>query len=267
MEYRIGDFAVITRLSIKVLRNYHEMGLLIPVRIIPETGYRYYDENQIQRARIISTLKSWNFSLKEIKEILSEYNEDKDLIEIIKNKQLEIKTEIEKLTKIEEDLTLLINIEEEKKIMDTKNEITIKEIDELKIIFITYRGRYDECGKYMGQLYRAAGRKLAGTVFNMYQEEIDHDNPEITVCLPVKEKIERQGIEFRILPATRALSTIHYGPYDKLGNSYQKLIDHREELGLKQAGPYREIYRKGPGMLFAGNAKKYVTEIQMEIER
>ena len=39
-----------------------------------------------------------------------------------------------------------------------------------------------------------------------------------------------------------------------------------ENHGLKCAQPPREIYIKGPGMIFKGNPKNYITEIQMVVE-
>ncbi|HEX2954886.1 MAG TPA: MerR family DNA-binding transcriptional regulator, partial [Bacillota bacterium] len=51
MKYQIGDFSKITRLSVKTLRFYHEEGLLCPDFIDPDSGYRYYDESLLERAR------------------------------------------------------------------------------------------------------------------------------------------------------------------------------------------------------------------------
>lgn len=39
---RIGEFSRASWLSIKALRAYHEMGLLVPAEIDPPTGYRSY---------------------------------------------------------------------------------------------------------------------------------------------------------------------------------------------------------------------------------
>ncbi len=59
MEYRIGDFAIITRLTVKTLRYYHEEELLKPSRIALDTGYRYYNSDLIYIARIKGTLRTW----------------------------------------------------------------------------------------------------------------------------------------------------------------------------------------------------------------
>ena len=61
--FSIGEFSKITGWTVKTLRFYHEQGVLAPSYIDEETGYRYYDENKIEAARIISTLRSLDFSL------------------------------------------------------------------------------------------------------------------------------------------------------------------------------------------------------------
>lgn len=65
--FNIGEFSKLTQLSIKTLRFYHEEGLLAPACVDPDTGYRYYDERQIDGARAIVYLRSLEFSLSEIK--------------------------------------------------------------------------------------------------------------------------------------------------------------------------------------------------------
>jgi DNA-binding transcriptional MerR regulator len=43
----IGDFSEMTYLSIKALRRYHDMDLLVPATVDLTTGYRYYDASQV----------------------------------------------------------------------------------------------------------------------------------------------------------------------------------------------------------------------------
>ena len=49
-------------------------------------------------------------------------------------------------------------------------------------------------------------------------------------------------------------------------DSYEKALAYVKEKGYKLAVPCREIYLKGPGMIFKGNPKNYLTEIQLMIE-
>jgi effector-binding domain-containing protein len=45
------------------------------------------------------------------------------------------------------------------------------------------------------------------------------------------------------------------------------VFDYLREKGYTATLPTREIYLKGPGMIFKGNPKKYLTEIQVVISR
>ncbi|MFP1625901.1 MerR family transcriptional regulator [Streptomyces sp. 5K101] len=53
----IGAFARASRLSAKALRRYDELGLLPPAHVDPFTGYRYYDDAQMDRARLVAWLR------------------------------------------------------------------------------------------------------------------------------------------------------------------------------------------------------------------
>ena len=59
--FTIGEFSKVTGLTVKTLRFYHEEGLLEPASVDPRTGYRHYDERQIETARAIAFLRSLEF--------------------------------------------------------------------------------------------------------------------------------------------------------------------------------------------------------------
>ena len=63
---RIGDFSKLSRISVKTLRYYDEMGLLKPVEVDPFTGYRLYEYSQLSTLNRILALKDLGFSLEEI---------------------------------------------------------------------------------------------------------------------------------------------------------------------------------------------------------
>ena len=46
--FSIGEFSIISRLSVKALRYYHDEGILIPDYIDDETGYRYYRNASVE---------------------------------------------------------------------------------------------------------------------------------------------------------------------------------------------------------------------------
>ena len=49
--YSIGDVHEMTGLSVSALRYYADMKVVCPVRIDRQTGYRYYDFDDIQRLK------------------------------------------------------------------------------------------------------------------------------------------------------------------------------------------------------------------------
>ena len=78
MYYSIGEFSKITNLTPKMLKIYHEMGLLVPAKVDEFSKYRYYNKSNFEAANLISFFKQFDFSLAEIKEILD--NPDDELI-------------------------------------------------------------------------------------------------------------------------------------------------------------------------------------------
>src|SRR4051812_23049379 len=68
--FTIGEFSRITGITVKSLRFYHDEQLLIPSFVDPQTGYRYYAEALIERARAIVYLRGLEFPIEEIRQIL-----------------------------------------------------------------------------------------------------------------------------------------------------------------------------------------------------
>ncbi|WP_019587402.1 MerR family transcriptional regulator [Deinococcus apachensis] len=65
-----GAFARASRLSLKALRLYDNLGLLPPARVDPSTGYRYYDPGQLAAAQLIGLLRQLDLPLSEIRALL-----------------------------------------------------------------------------------------------------------------------------------------------------------------------------------------------------
>ncbi|MFF2639267.1 MerR family transcriptional regulator [Streptomyces niveus] len=75
-ELTIGAFARASRLSPKALRLYDELGLLTPARVDGTTGYRYYVEAQLPRARLVAWLRRVGMPLARIGEVCDLYETD-----------------------------------------------------------------------------------------------------------------------------------------------------------------------------------------------
>jgi DNA-binding transcriptional MerR regulator len=67
----VGEFSRITHLSVKTLRHYHQVGLLEPAQVNPDTGYRYYTVAQIPTVQVIRRLRDLEMPVADVKAVLA----------------------------------------------------------------------------------------------------------------------------------------------------------------------------------------------------
>lgn len=85
---KIGQIAAFFNVSVKAIRIYEKKGIIIPAKIDPDTGYRYYTADQVQTLAALLELKALGFSLSEIKSIISGGINDSDLVAALVRKRL-----------------------------------------------------------------------------------------------------------------------------------------------------------------------------------
>ena len=84
--YKIKQFSTMVGVSIRMLRHYDKIGLLVPEYINQENGYRYYGEKNLALMQQVLFFKELDFSLKEIKDILNDASfKPKDALSMQKN--------------------------------------------------------------------------------------------------------------------------------------------------------------------------------------
>src|SRR5277367_82538 len=79
-SYSIGEFSQVTGLSVKTLRFYHEKGILVPSSVDDATGYRFYEEGKVEKARVIMRLRQMEFSIEDIAAVLSQCEDEADIL-------------------------------------------------------------------------------------------------------------------------------------------------------------------------------------------
>ncbi len=290
-EYSIGSFSVMTHIPVKTLRYYHETGVLIPTRVDEMSGYRYYDDDAFDRARVVQTLRRLEFSHQEIVAMLAECADDEDAIEFFRRKADEIHQTAQRYRAIEREINEIVSSIELQNRKEINMEIAIKDISEYPVIALRYVGRYDEIGPRIRILFRIAARYAGGPVLALHwNAEYRETDADIEACLTLKpESIEKvrslteryalthgatagteqwelsdgQLLSVRTLAGEKHYATVHAGAYETIGEGYKRIMDAISEAGKDMAVPIRELYLKGPGMVFRGNPKKYRTEIQV----
>jgi DNA-binding transcriptional MerR regulator len=272
-QFSIGEFSKITGLPVKTLRFYHEQNLLTPSAVDDQTGYRYYDAGKIEVARAIVQLRELEFSLLEIAEVLRNGCEEGDLLDYFERHKKDLAAKREHYKQVEARLDQLIRQQREaRSIMNTSNfEIEEKVVDSIRIAGVRMKGHYSDCSRGFSQIGRKLGRYIGGPCFLLhYDSEYKENDADFEACFPLrgnakidKEKSAIDGISVRELAGGRCVSLLHRGPYQDLGRSYERILKHVKSKGYQIEMPTREVYLKGPGMIFKGNPKKYLTEIQL----
>ncbi|HWQ80535.1 MAG TPA: MerR family transcriptional regulator [Anaerovoracaceae bacterium] len=264
--YKISDFSKITALTVKALRYYDDERILTPSVRDKDTGYRYYSEEDYQKARLIALLRSLEFSIAEIRDVLANCSDPSDLPCYLEEKKQMIESRIRKEKELIKKLNLYIKPKDREDIgMDYK--IEEKEIAPVLVAAIRYKGKYNDVGKYIGTLYKAVKGDAVGAPIQCYHDaEYMEDGADLELCLPTKTKVNHPDVTAKTLPAVKAICTTHVGSYEKLHSAYKALTDYANEHGLNIVTPSREIYVKGPGMVFRGNEDNYITEIIIPYE-
>ena len=264
--FGIGEFSKITGLTIKTLRFYHEQGILQPTRVAGKNGYRYYSENKIETARIISQLRQFGFSIAEIKLLLAENEDEADIVEFLEQHKQKIAAKLRKYQQVNRSINQIIKKEKEARdTMKVANfEVESKTTDSILVAGIRMTGRYSDCGEGFAKIGKHFGRHICGKAFLLhYDSEYKDDDADFEACMPIRKGTPTDEISVRELPGGRCISLLHKGAYDDLGRSYAKIVSYANERDYRVELPTREIYVKGPGIIFKGNPSNYLTEIQL----
>lgn len=153
--FSIGEVSKIKEITIKALRYYHKMGILIPKYIDELSGYRYYSIDQFVYIDIIKGCRSLGTSIKELQEIFQECDTDK-LLEFLEVKKYEAKENINKMNEIIENIDILKESINSSKEILKENEISIKFFESRYIVVLPCK----EAGSLKELLYYSDLEKL-----------------------------------------------------------------------------------------------------------
>jgi DNA-binding transcriptional MerR regulator len=269
---RIGDFSKLSRITVKTLRYYDEVGLLKPTRVDDFTGYRYYTYEQLPRLNRILALKDLGFSLEQISQLLADDLTPEQLRGMLKLRQAEIRQQVQEQTQRLGRVEARLRQIEQERIM-SKYDVVIKQVEPLKVAAL--RGVVPtppEQGRLWQELegYLAAQRvQPAGPCLSLYHDdEYKEKDWDIEVCEPIEASLlETERVKLRQLPGVEsAACTVHHGPFVTIGEAYEALMKWIGENGYHIVGPGREVYlREAKGS--DQNDPDTVTEIQFPVQK
>ena len=167
----IGEFSRATGLPVKTLRFYHERKLLVPAHVEMGSGYRFYDEQNLETARIIVVLRELEFSLNDIQAFLAEgHGENETVVAFLERRKEEVLGRIRDQQSILARLDQIIaqenrNDEEARR---GKFDVERRELDPILVAGVRMKGavqrsgrRFWEAGTSRGPSHRWARNGLA----------------------------------------------------------------------------------------------------------
>lgn len=262
----IGRFSKMTRLSVKALRHYDDIGVLSPAEIDPSTGYRYYVASQARDAETIRLLRSLEVPLDEIADVLRSRS-DPELVAKILDRH---RTRLAEVVEVQQRRLLRIEslISSEEPIMNY--DVTTKTVPDTLVAGLRITTDQGSIGAHMARGFPAlvqavveAGGAPGGMPFSLYHDVIDEESAgDIELVVPLVGDLERELPEpmtTRVLPGGTVATTVHRGPYAEVAPAYHVLTGWLQEHGREPSGSPREIYLNDPTDV---PESEYLTEVQ-----
>lgn len=265
---KISEFSKLSRVSIRMLRHYDDIGLLKPAEIDDFTGYRYYREDQLFTIGRITSLKDMGFALADIIKILDSYD-DKDKMEAFLSER---QKELSKLNQ-ETEYKLMLLDTARKRLRKEQNmsfDVTVKTIPEryaatVQMVVPHYEDESMLWGTMMQECKNLIPPDPCLAAAEFLDDEYKEENVEIIAWMTVNGSYEdTEHVKFKTLPAVKVASCIIKGSYDQMGDAYATVVSWIKSNGYKMNGHMFNIYHVSPAQ--TQNPDEYVTEACFPVE-
>lgn len=248
-QVSIGDFAVMTSLSRKALRHYHDIGILEPAHIDSHTGYRFYDTSQVGHAHIIRRFRSLGMSIPDIKALLST-DDAATRTEIITTHLQQMEVQLQQTRDTVGALRELLSPVRTPSHVEVRHEPALAvwsigatiETAEIDTWFGVTLGRLRDA------VAAAAGVDRAIVPGGLYDRALFLEScGSATLFVPAPQSADRpEGIRAEVLSKAEYAVLTHPGGHDEgIDRSYAALGVYANEHLISGQGPIREHYIGG----------------------
>jgi DNA-binding transcriptional MerR regulator len=244
----IGDFSRMTFLSVKALRHYHEVGLLLPAEIDPQTGYRRYAVTQVPTAQVIRRLRELGMSLDGVREVIEAPDVGARNAAIGAHLR-RMEGELEQTRAMLKSLRLLLD-ERPSPALPIRYRVS----GPTETLAMRARMAYAEVFDWLDQAFarlrsaaHEAGARRAGPDAALYSGELlEEEVGEIVAVVPVEAAAyAADPVERLRLPRVEYAVAVHSGPLDDIDRTYAALGTVVAERAIGVQGPIREDYVVG----------------------
>jgi DNA-binding transcriptional MerR regulator len=242
----VGRFATMTHLSVKTLRHYHEVGLLEPAEVDPQTGYRYYALEQLPTAQLIRRLRDLRMPVADVRAVLvARSSGERDTMIAAHIDHLE--AELAHTRAAVNSLRALLDTTADHQTVHRRTESSYSALaiteDSLQPPDI---GDWWRDG--LQQLRSAVedhGMEVTGPAGGLYDECLfQHELGEATIFIPVTTPRELGRIKPLVIPAAEVVVTSYFGSPADIDLAYGRLGSYIAEQELTLGWQLREYYHR-----------------------
>jgi len=270
--FGIGAFARVAQVSVRTLHHYDDVGLLPPAQVDPQTGYRWYRADQLQRLNRILALRDLGLPLTEVRKVVDDEVSLDELRGMLRLRQAEARdrmaAEAERLSRVDARLR---QMETEGRVSDYDVVVKPVEAQHVALVDATATSFGNATlgpifGQLFGELYGELDRlgvAPAGPQIALYEEsEVPAAPIKVMACVPVEEAdVTSDRLEVADVPAIpRAATTIHRGSMANVEEGYGALLRWADETGEQIDGFSREVYLE-----CSGDPETWITELQFAL--
>jgi DNA-binding transcriptional MerR regulator len=268
----IGEFARYLGVSVRMLRHYDALGLLVPASVDPVTGYRRYTAAQLDRGNRLVALKDLGFALDQLGPVLDARLSVAELRAMLLLRRAQVAEQLAadqaRLTEIERRLRTI-----EGEVMSS-SEFVEKSLPAVRVAQIVDQVTdQPEIGPKIGPMFQRLATALAESGIRLDQPGLawyrpQDDRMEIAAAFPVAlaeptASMTAAGVQVATLDAVdRAVTVLHHGGMESIGATWQALVGHVEEKGYKLTDVSREVYLHMP---MDADPATWVTELQQPV--
>jgi DNA-binding transcriptional MerR regulator len=232
-----------THLSIKTLRHYHDVGVLVPAEVDPATGYRFYGLDQVPVAQVVRRFRDLGMPLDDIKAVLRA-TDPAVRNEVIVAHMDRMQAQLSKIEATVASLRSLLEgprppIAVEHRAVPAVRALAIAERVTMSDFEAWWADVFDE----LHAAVRAAGLP-AGIGGGLYPGEFfEVEQADVVAFVPVPVAIDN-GPRTRmvVIPAAELAVSVHCGPIAELDRTYAAVGTHVAERELGVEGSIREYY-------------------------
>ena len=262
---KIGDFSKLSRVSIRMLRYYDEIGLLKPAEIDRFTDYRYYSENQLPTVCRITALRDMGFRLAEVSAILAEYDDPAALEARFSALRRELeRQQADTAQRIRLLDTAMKRLRKEE---NMEYSITVKTLPERYAATCRMTiPRYEDEGRVWGVLCQetAALHLVPDDPCYCCVAFLDGEYKETNVEVEAQKTVkgtypDTEHVKFRTLPAVTYAGCTFTGGYEQINDVIAALTAWVEANGYQYDGPMFDIYHVSPHE--TNDPSQFVTEV------